>query len=72
MPLLMSMEEAGVKICMVVMIDDHCYADVKFISDVSGMPTQCLRWKNVVGPPRYGTVRCCTVLHTALAVLSSA
>ena len=48
---LSQMKVHGVRIVIVLLVSDH-YSEVKLESDKLGVPTQCLRWKNIEKPPR--------------------
>lgn len=41
----------GARIVVVLMVTDS-YGSIKYVSDRMGIPTQCVRWKNVDRPPR--------------------
>lgn len=42
----------GAAIVVVMMEDDRHYGRIKLVADNIGVPTQCLKWKNIVSPPR--------------------
>jgi eukaryotic translation initiation factor 2C len=45
------MQRGGVRILLVLLIGDF-YCEVKLATDRMGLMTQCLKWKNVLKPPR--------------------
>jgi len=45
------MKKGGARIVMVLMVTDS-YGFIKLVSDKMGLPTQCVKWKNVDRPPR--------------------
>lgn len=45
------MQKHGVRILIVILMGDY-YCRVKFEADRIGMMTQCLKWKNLLKPPR--------------------
>jgi len=46
-----TMKSGGARIVMVLMVTDS-YGFIKLVSDKMGLPTQCVKWKNVDRPPR--------------------
>lgn len=45
------MQSGGVRILIVILMGDF-YCDVKLATDSMGLITQCLKWKNLLKPPR--------------------
>lgn len=51
MKCLLSFKSTGIRIAIVIMCIDS-YGKLKLVSDKIGIPTQCIRWKNIDKPPR--------------------
>lgn len=45
------MKEGGVRLAIVILMGDF-YCEVKRQTDMLGLMTQCLKWKNIIKPPR--------------------
>jgi eukaryotic translation initiation factor 2C len=47
-----ALKKKGVRIVLVVMVDERAYGTIKLVSDEMALPTQCIKWSKLLKAPK--------------------